>query len=36
MYFKDEAEVRRFYDAMDIDGNGKVYWNEFLSSIIDS
>lgn len=36
MYFKDDAEVARFFDAMDIDGDGKVHWNEFLSSIIDS
>lgn len=33
-YFKDAQQVRSFYDAMDIDGNGKVHWNEFLSCII--
>ena len=33
-YFKDLQQVRNFFDAMDIDGNGKVHWNEFLSCII--
>lgn len=33
-YFEDAQQVRNFFDAMDIDGNGKVHWNEFLSCII--
>lgn len=42
-YFKDLQQVRNFFDAMDIDGNGKVHFitycassggNEFLSCII--
>lgn len=33
--FADQAEFERFFEAMDIDGNGRVYWNEFLSAIIN-
>jgi len=32
--FADEDQLRNFFDAMDIDGNGKVHWSEFVSSII--
>lgn len=34
-YFGDEESIRVFFDAVDIDGNGKIHWNEFLSSIIN-
>jgi|LauGreDrversion4_2_1035121.scaffolds.fasta_scaffold200623_2 Ca2+-binding EF-hand superfamily protein len=33
-YFPDENSLLRFFEALDIDGNGKIHWNEFLSSII--
>ena len=33
-YFEDEMVLKSFFDAMDLDGNGKVHWNEFLSSMI--
>lgn len=33
-YFEDETVLKSFFDAMDIDGNGKAHWNEFLSSMI--
>jgi len=33
-YFENESLLRGFFDAIDIDANGKVHWNEFLSAII--
>lgn len=32
--FKEESQMRNFFDALDLDGNGKVHWNEFLSCMI--
>lgn len=34
-YFSNEEHVKNFFEAMDIDGNGMVHWNEFFSSIIN-
>lgn len=30
----DEERVRKIVQSMDIDNNGKIYWNEFCSALI--
>lgn len=35
-YFTEEEQIQNFFEAMDIDGNGMVHWNEFFSSIINN
>ena len=30
----DEERLKMIVDAMDIDNNGKIYWNEFLATLI--
>jgi Ca2+-binding EF-hand superfamily protein len=32
--FKNDEELQQFFSAMDLDGNGKIHWNEFLSTMI--
>ena len=33
-YIANEADLIKLFNAMDLDGNGIVYWNEFLSTVI--
>ena len=30
----DEATIKKVFNSMDVDENGKVYWNEFLAATI--
>lgn len=31
---ESDEEIKQMVDAIDIDDNDRIYWNEFLSSII--